>query len=89
LTSRTVEIGNPSGLHARPAAAFVATAQRFESSVAICRSCEPGRKVDAKSILSVLSLGLSAGTGVTLECWGPDEDDAVSILSDMLKAQVY
>jgi phosphotransferase system HPr (HPr) family protein len=87
MTKRDLTILNESGMHARPAAEFVSVARRFKAQITLCRSDEPDDKVDAKSILSVLALGLSAGTRVTLECIGRDEARAVATLSAMLGAE--
>ena len=59
----TVEITNESGLHARPATAFTQLAAKFASKVTIAAN---GKTADAKSILTVLTLGATKGTSVTL-----------------------
>jgi phosphotransferase system HPr (HPr) family protein len=70
----------PSGvdLHARPAAQFVRTAMGFSSRIAV-RAGE--REVDAKSLLSVLSLGAKAGTALRLRAEGDDAASAVARLA--------
>lgn len=68
---RIVRVGPEVGLHARPAAAFVAAAGKAPGTVRIGR--DPGSLVDAKSILKVLTLGAQHGDELVLEA----EDDAV------------
>ncbi|MEM1628823.1 MAG: HPr family phosphocarrier protein [Desulfurococcaceae archaeon] len=81
---RTIEVKviNRSGLHARPAARFVQLAMRFKSNIMICKesSC-----VDAKNILKVLSLGVDCGDLVIIKTNGPDEDEALKHLLDLLQ----
>ncbi|MGP3915925.1 HPr family phosphocarrier protein [Nonomuraea sp. 10N515B] len=71
------------GLHARPAALLVQAAARQPGAVRIGR---PGqRQVDAKSILSVLSLAIACGEEVLVETDGPSADEALTELLAMLK----
>ena len=73
----TVVITNESGLHARPATAFTQLASKLTIGV--------GEKVvDAKSILTVLTLGAVKGTSVVLTADGADEDAAIEALSQFL-----
>ena len=64
---------NPSGLHARPAAEFVKLAAKFRAAVTV-------NGTDAKSLLRIMSLGLSAGTAVQLTAEGPDAGEAIPAL---------
>lgn len=73
----TLTIRNKVGLHARPAALFVQTANRFKSKVMAVRE---GREANAKSILSVLSLGTNQGAVITVRADGEDEAQAVEAL---------
>ena len=78
MASRTVTVGSASGLHARPAALFVAAAGAAPLPVKINTA---GRKpVPANSMLSVLSLGAKCGTEVTLSA---DGDGADTVLDDL------
>ena len=77
----TVEITNESGLHARPATAFTQLAAKFASKLTIAAN---GKTADAKSILTVLTLGATKGTSVVLTADGADEDDALAALSEFL-----
>lgn len=81
MYTRQTRILNASGLHARPATEFVAEAKKFESKITI-RSLdrEGSAPANAKSILRVLSEGLTAGTNVELCGDGPDEAQAIDAL---------
>jgi phosphocarrier protein HPr len=80
---RTVVVGSASGLHARPAALFVAAAAKQPVPVTI-RTGEK-KAVPARSMLSVLSLGAKKGTAVTLEADGDGAQDAVDTLAALLE----
>jgi phosphotransferase system HPr (HPr) family protein len=77
-----VVVTNPTGLHARPAARFVELARGFESTVSIEKD---GRQGNAKSLVSVLKLGINQGSLVALAAEGPDENRAVEALSELLR----
>ncbi len=70
-------VGHPEGLHARPAARFVQTARRFHSRVRVLYN---GREADAKSLLSLLALGVEQGAVVTLRAEGEDAGEALDAL---------
>jgi phosphocarrier protein HPr len=83
MPARTVAVGSASGLHARPAALFVAAAAAQPVAVTI-RTAEK-RPVPARSILAVLALGARRGTEVTLEAAdGEGAQAAVDALADIL-----
>jgi phosphocarrier protein len=75
---------NPTGLHARPATLFVDTAKRFTCAIRVENLTRPGRNVDAKSILSLLTLGVSQGHTIRVRCVGADEAAAISALSALV-----
>lgn len=79
----TLTVRNKSGLHARPAAAFVQAAKGFK---AIIRMSKDGREVDAKSILSVLTLNVNAGSAITLRATGDDEQQAIAALKKLIES---
>ena len=68
---------NKTGIHARPASVFVQTASKFKSKVQIKAK---GKACDAKSILMIMSMGLTRGTEITIRAEGPDAYDAVNSL---------
>ena len=80
-TSRTVEIINKRGLHARASAKFVKLASSFESEIRVTRD---GVTVDARSIMGLLMLGAGNGCGVEITAEGPQADDAVAALLDLI-----
>lgn len=82
MATRTVTIGSASGLHARPAALFVAAAAAAPVPVTI-RTGEK-RPVPAHSMLSVLSLGARRGTEVVIEAEGEGAEAALDTLADLL-----
>jgi phosphocarrier protein HPr len=82
MPSRTVTVGSASGLHARPAALFVAAAGAQPVPVTIRTDGRPA--VPARSMLSVLSLGAKQGTEVVLEAEGEGADAALDALADLL-----
>jgi phosphotransferase system HPr (HPr) family protein len=77
-----VIVGGPVGLHARPAAEFVRIAERFRSDV---RLTKDGMRVNAKSILAILTLAAEAGAEVVLEVNGADEHEAFEQLKHKLE----
>ena len=70
-------IHNPSGLHARPAKVFVNTAKKFKSNIKLQHGA---KKVNAKSMISILTLGVESGGQIRIMVDGPDEDEALAIL---------
>jgi len=76
-------IANQVGLHARPAALFVQTASKFKARIDISKD---GHRVNAKSIIAVLSLGAGKGSRVVIEASGEDENEAVAALRQLVEA---
>ena len=86
LLSRRVRFRLVSGLHNRQATYFVQKANEFESSIWL----ESGsRRMNAKSLLGIMSLGVVTGTTVTLSASGPDAESAVNALDELLQRDVY
>ena len=81
MVTKEVVINNQVGLHARPATFFIHKANEFKSSIWIEKE---DRRVNAKSLLGVLSLGIVKGTAVNLIADGNDENEAISTLSDLI-----
>ncbi|MCL2773165.1 MAG: HPr family phosphocarrier protein [Oscillospiraceae bacterium] len=83
MISRDVTINNNIGLHARPATFFVQKANSYKGSIWV----EKGdRRVNAKSLLGVLSLGIGKGTTITLISDGVDEEGAISGLAELIQS---
>ena len=78
---KEVVVKNEIGLHARPATFFIQTANKYKSSIWIEKD---ERRVNAKSLLGVLSLGRVGGTTVKLFADGSDENEAISGLIKMI-----
>ena len=70
---KDVTVQNQVGLHARPATFFIQKANEFKSSIWVEKE---ERRVNAKSLLGVLSLGIMGGTSIRIIAGGPDEEQA-------------
>lgn len=81
MTNREVTINNQVGLHARPATFFIQKANEFKSTIWVEKD---DRRVNAKSLLGVLSLGIVKGTSINIIADGVDEEEAVEMLSDLI-----
>lgn len=81
MISKEVVINNQVGLHARPATFFIQKANEFKSSIWVEKD---ERRVNAKSLLGVLSLGIVKGTAITLIADGADEDEAIATLAELI-----
>ena len=81
MLRKEVVISNSIGLHARPATFFIQKANLYKSSIWVEKD---ERKVNAKSLLGVLSLGIAKGMTVVLIADGPDEDSAINGLVDLI-----
>lgn len=84
MYSKEVIIRNPTGLHARPASEFVATAKKYESKVLIHRSGTE-KLSNAKSVIVLLSQGLCQGESVEICAEGVDEQAAVDALVALIE----
>ncbi|QSO54034.1 HPr family phosphocarrier protein [Alicyclobacillus curvatus] len=80
---RQVELRNRTGLHARPASIFVAEANKYQSQVFIEAK---GKRVNAKSILGLLTLAMPKGTAMTIVTEGPDEEQALDALCNLVES---
>ncbi len=84
MISRSVTIQNEVGLHARPATFFIQKANSYKCSIWVEKDdC----RVNAKSLLGVLSLGISKGTDITIIADGNDEADAVEGLTALVDSK--
>ena len=81
MITKEVVINNQVGLHARPATFFIQKANEFKSSILVEKE---ERRVNAKSLLGVLSLGIVKGTPITIIADGSDEDEAIATLSALI-----
>ena len=86
MFNKEVVVRCESGLHNRQATYLVQKANEFESSIWL----ESGsRRMNAKSLLGIMSLGVVTGTTVTLSASGPDAESAVNALDALLQRDVY
>lgn len=79
---KVVTLKNGSGLHARPASLFVAEASKFAADVFIEVN---GKRVNAKSILGLLTLGVPQGQSMTIITDGSDEEKALNTLTKLVE----
>lgn len=83
MVSKEVTVQNSVGLHARPATFFIQRANEFKSSVWVEKD---ERRVNAKSLLGVLSLGIVKGTKINIVADGSDQEEAVSTLVALIES---
>ena len=81
MCSREVLVQNQLGLHARPATFFIQKANEFKSIVWVEKA---ERRVNAKSLLGILSLGITKGTSINIIAEGVDEESAVNSLTELV-----
>lgn len=81
--TRSVQIVNRRGLHARAAAKFVTMAERFGASVEVVRD---GQSVSARSIMGLMMLGAGKGSSITLQADGWDAKEALDALAALVEA---
>ena len=79
---KEVLVENQVGLHARPATFFIKKANEFESAIWVEKD---NRKVNAKSLLGVLSLGIIGGNPITIIADGVDERQALDALVELIE----
>ena len=82
MITREVTVTNSVGLHARPATFFIQKANSYKSSIWVEKD---ERRVNAKSLLGVLSMGIVSGTTVNLLADGSDENEALEGLIDLIE----
>ena len=83
MLSNDVTVQNSVGLHARPATFFIQRANEFKSSIWVEKD---ERRVNAKSLLGVLSLGIVKGTTIKIVADGSDEEEAVKTLVELIES---
>ena len=83
MVTKTIKLGNPAGLDARPVALFVQIASQFESSIYVGTG---NKKVNAKSIMGMMTLDLRPGAQVQVSIDGDDESAAIEKIEAYLSA---
>lgn len=82
MVEREVKVINPSGIHARPAAAVVNFVKNYKGSVEVINN---GKKGNLKSIISIMSLGMKKGSVIRLQVSGEDEEEFIVKLADFIE----
>ncbi len=80
MTEKNVVIKNRAGIHARPAALIVQTASKFKSKIFIEKNSD---KINAKSIMGIITLGAGFGVGLRVFAEGEDEAEAVDAIAQL------
>jgi phosphocarrier protein len=83
MFSKEAVVNNSVGLHARPATFFIQKANEFKSSIWVERN---ERRINAKSLLGLLSLGIVKGSSITIIADGADEEAAVNALVELISS---
>ena len=86
MKSKEFTILNEEGLHARPCAVFVKTANQFESDLRVTKA---GVSVDGKSILGLMTLGAGHGSKIVVEADGADESKMIKAIQKIIKNKFY
>ena len=86
MYKRETTVINISGLHARPASDFVKEAKKFEAAITVRKLEEGAEGVNAKSIMRLLSAGMSKGTRIEISAEGVDEIAAVDALVALIES---
>ncbi|MBO0959024.1 HPr family phosphocarrier protein [Neobacillus sp. MM2021_6] len=81
---KQVEVKLKTGLQARPAALFVQEANRFSADIFLEKD---GKKVNAKSIMGLMSLAVGSGVVINIIADGDDEDRAINVLTDFIEKE--
>lgn len=82
MAERNFTITAETGIHARPATRLVNKASQFESEITLEHK---GKAVNLKSIMGVMSLGVGQGAEVTIKAEGPDEEEAINGIEEVIK----
>ncbi|MRX72251.1 phosphocarrier protein HPr [Bacillus lacus] len=82
MAEKTFKVTAESGIHARPATVLVQTASRFDADVNLEHN---GKTVNLKSIMGVMSLGISQGAEIKISANGSDENEAIAAIEETMK----
>lgn len=88
MRTEEVDVRNEHGLHARPAAIFVRAAAGFKSRITVDNLSLDGRSADAKSLITLLSAGVSRGHRIRIAAEGEDENEAVEALRGLVASGI-
>jgi len=84
MAKKEFTILNKLGIHARPAAQFVKTANRFQADIFVEKD---GEEVDGKSIMGLMMLAAGHGSVISVSADGPDADTALAAIGDLIERQ--
>lgn len=84
MISKAVTIINATGLHARPASMFVQTAGKYRAKIEVVKG---NTRLNAKSIMGIMSGGIAQGTSIVIEVDGEDEEDALQALVELVETK--
>ncbi len=84
MVQKNIMVKNRAGLHARPAALIVQTASQFESIIYLEKGTE---KINAKSIMGILTMGAGYNTEVIISAEGPDEEGALDAMFSLFESR--
>ena len=85
MKEKVIEITNRTGIHARPASLIVQKASEFDSEVSIIKD---NKEINAKSIMGIMSLGISQSTKIKLKAEGSDEEEVINELEDLITNKI-
>ncbi|MFI3225920.1 MAG: HPr family phosphocarrier protein [Clostridia bacterium] len=85
MFTKEVTVTNQVGLYARPATFFIQKANEFKSTILVEKE---DRRVNAKSLLGILSLGITKDSVITLTADGPDAEEAVTALVNLVTSNL-
>lgn len=83
MVQQTFTITDSTGIHARPATNLVNQASQFSSEISLVYK---DKTVNLKSIMGVMSLGVGPGSEITIKIEGPDEEEAMNSISEVIKS---
>ena len=83
MVSQNVTVSNPTGSHARPAATLAKTASPIKSSIVLVVG---EKRLQAKSVLNLMSAAIKFGTEITVECDGEDEAEALKTVVEAIES---
>lgn len=86
MYSKQIVVCNKSGLHARPASDLVKAALKYKSVIEAYKTSAPGKRVNIKSLVLLLTLSASCGDELVLCANGPDETEAVEALAALIES---
>jgi phosphocarrier protein len=84
MTEKTITVLNRAGIHARPSALLVQTTKNFKSSIYFEKGTD---RINAKSIMGIITLGAAYGTELKIIAEGEDEEEAVETLAKLFESK--